>query len=41
MNNITEHKKLANRIGDIVFWYRKDNKKDVVKGIYFVTEKFS
>lgn len=35
---ITEHKKLSGHVGDIVFWYRKDKKKDVAKGIYFVCE---
>ncbi len=29
-----QHKKLANRIGDIAFWYKTDGK----RGIYFVCE---
>jgi hypothetical protein len=36
-----ENRKLSNRIGDIVFWYKIDNKKDAIKGIYFVSEIIS
>ena len=33
-----EKNKLDNRIGDIVFWYRTGAKKNIINGIYLVTE---
>ncbi|MEA1953766.1 MAG: hypothetical protein U9O24_05195 [Campylobacterota bacterium] len=36
-----EKNKLNNKIGDIVFWYRTGTKKDIINGIYFVTEFIS
>jgi len=38
---VREVHKLSNRIGDIVFWYKKDNNKNSKKGIYFVSEIIS
>jgi len=36
--SVTNHKQMADRIGDIIFWYRTDKDK---KGIYFITEVVS
>jgi len=32
---VSNHVQMANRVGDIIFWYRTDNNK---KGIYFITK---